>query len=213
MDDLTKMLNMTDIIDESRLKDRYSGKKVKDPSMTKLMQPEEMQRVLAQSDESSKLAKDIEGRMAAKAANKSEADAMRQFMSKYGDKLEAPKGMNLESIADDTARLGMKVPKELSKASLLRQIAGKAGKVGGGLAAGLAGELLLGEETGDPSSIIEDPDASPEERRAAMEQMMAESRPEMESQMRKQALDDMMDKMRQEKLQRAEMLMKKYGKR
>ena len=209
-DDLTKLLNMTDIIDEDRLKDRYSGKKATQPSMTKLMQPEKMQRALAQSDESSKLARDIESRIANKSAAQAEKQAMMDFIEKYGSKMQAPEGMKLGSIAEDTARLGMKVP-DLSKK--LPKILGKAGKIGGGLALGLAGELALGEELGDPNSIIENPDASPEERKAAMEAMMAESRPEMEEQMRKQALDDMMERLREEKMQRAEMLMKKYGKR
>jgi hypothetical protein len=205
-DDLTKLLSMTDIINEDRLKDRYSGKKATQPSMTKLMQPEEMKNALAQSDDAGRLAKDIEGRIAKKSANKAESQAMRDFIEKYGSKMQAPKGMKIGSIADETARLGMKLPQAAKGL-------GKAGKIGGGLALGLAGELLLPEELGDPRSIIENPDASPEERKAAMEAMMAESRPQMEEQMRKQALDEMMEKLRQEKLQRAEMLMKKYGKR
>lgn len=177
-----------------------------DPDMTDLIQPEQMQKNLNKLDESDRLAKDIEKRIAAKSANKSEANAAREFLSKYSDKMKAPEGLKPQSIADESARLGMKMPRLASKL-------GKAGKIGGGLALGLAGELALPEELGDPSSIIENPDASPEDRKAAMEAMMAESRPEMESMMKKQALDDMMKRMRQEKLQRAEMLMKKYGKR
>ena len=209
-DDLTKLLSMTDIIDESRLKDRYSGKKATQPSMTKLMQPEEMQKALAKSDDSARLARDIESRIANKSAAQVEKQAMMDFIEKYGSKMEVPSGMKVGSIAEDTARLGMKLP-DLSKK--LPKALGKAGKIGGGLALGLAGELAFPEEAGDPNSIIENPDASPEERKAAMEAMMAESRPQMEDQLKKQALDDMMEKLRQEKLQRAEMLMKKYGKR
>jgi|11_taG_2_1085331.scaffolds.fasta_scaffold05730_4 hypothetical protein len=177
-----------------------------DPDMTDLIQPEQMQKNLTKLDESDRLARDIEKRIAAKSANKSEADAARDFLKKYSDKMKAPEGIKPQSIADETARLGMKMPKMASKL-------GKLGKLGGGAALGLAGELAFPEEAGDPDSIIENPDASPEERKAAMEAMMAESRPEMESQMRKQALDDMMERLKQEKLQRGEMLMKKYGKR
>lgn len=185
-----------------------------DPDMTDLIQPEQMQKNLAKLDANDELASDIQKKITKKGMNKSEADGMRDFMSKYSDKIKAPKGMDIESVADETARLGMKAPNMRNEA--IKQFIkkyGKAGKVAGGLGAGLAGEVLMAEELGDPDSIIENPDASPEDRKAAMESMMAESRPEMESQMRKQAMDDMMEKMRQEKLQRAEMLMKKYGRR
>lgn len=192
--------------DDSLYNYRRALMEATDPDMTELIQPEQMQKNLNKLDESDELAKSIERRIATKSANKSEADATKEFLKKYSDKMKAPEGMKPQSIADETARLGMKVPKLASKM-------GKLGKIGGGLALGLAGELALPEELGDPNSVIENPDASPEERKAAMEAMMAESRPEMESQMRKQALDDMMERLREEKLQRAEMLMKKYGKR
>jgi len=84
----------------------------------------------------------------------------------------------------------------------LAKVLGKAGKIGGGLALGLAGEILLPEELGDPSSIIENPDASPEERKAAMEAMRAETKGEM-----------LIKKLEEDRMKRAEMLMKKYGKR
>ena len=84
----------------------------------------------------------------------------------------------------------------------LAKVLGKAGKIGGGLALGLAGEILLPEELGDPSSIIENPDASPEERKAAMEAMKAETKGEM-----------LIKKLEEDRMKRAKMLMKKYGKR
>lgn len=63
----------------------------------------------------------------------------------------------------------------------------------------------------DSREIIENPDVPYEERADYADYMQKMSRDEMEQSARKAALDKMMENLRQEKLQRAEMLMKKYG--
>ena len=68
------------------------------------------------------------------------------------------------------------------------------------------------ETSTNAPSIIEDPTMSLEDRIEASEMLKASSRPEMERLMKKDALDKMAEELRQKKLKRAEMLMKKYGK-
>lgn len=62
------------------------------------------------------------------------------------------------------------------------------------------------------SNLIEDPTKSLEERGEASTFMQEASRKGMERQIKKEMLDKMMEDLRQKKLKRAEMLMKKYGK-
>ena len=63
----------------------------------------------------------------------------------------------------------------------------------------------------DPRDIIENPEVPYDEREEYSDYMQGNARNEMEKNARKAALDKMMEDLRQQKLQRAEMLMKKYG--
>lgn len=73
--------------------------------------------------------------------------------------------------------------------------------------------LVLPKDAGNEDDIIEDFSIEPEERKEILGDMREDALEGMESQMREQAMKDILEDMKQKKLKRAEMLMKKYGKR
>ena len=163
------------------------------PSMTQLMPPEEMKQALAQTDEADDLARRIQQRMSAKQLASSEAEGAADFMRKYGEKMKAPDGMRLGNIGDESARLGMKLPKEIANPRIeaLKRLAGRAGKFLGP-AAGVAGVLLQEELGGD--EIVENPDIPAEIRamaaRAGEAEMREDTAEEQEFERKRQARDE-----------------------
>lgn len=182
----------------------YDIEKLKNPGMDLKSIPDEPKKTVNRLD----LLNDIKAKF-----DKGPSSLESMSEEKAMSKLKQPESMKkilAQMEMDELGRASREAlpEKTIQKQGLLKsmpklaKVLGKAGKIGGGLALGLAGEILLPEELGDPSSIIENPDASPEERKAAMEAMRAETKGEM-----------LIKKLEEDRMKRAEMLMKKYGKR
>lgn len=165
---------------------------VDEPSMTELIQPEQMQANLAREADADDLAKRIQSKMSQKQMAQSAAEGAEDFAARYADKMKAPAGMKLEGIADETARLGMKVPSGLRK-SALAKLAGKAAKPAMGAAAGLAG-LLMQDELNPEGELIENPDIPADIRgetaRAQQEIMQGKMAEQEDFERRKQAREE-----------------------
>lgn len=156
--------------------------------------------------DSDNLAKLIQQRMSAKNAAGSQSEAAKDFLSRYEGKMKMPAGMKAGDISEETARLGMKLPKEIAnpRLSALKRLAGKTGKVVGP-AAGIAGALIQ-EELNPEGDIVEDPDVPLEIRAMAAKareaQMREEGAEEQDLMKRKAAREErlqaLMEKLREE---------------
>lgn len=133
-----------------------------------------------------------------KITEQASAAGEKEFLSKYADKMKAPAGMGIEDIPEESARLGMKVPKDLKK-NALSKLAGKAVKPIAKGAAGLA-SLLMQDELNPEGEDIENPDLPLEVRGAAAIEGQIQAQEEMEEEAdferRKQAREDRISALR-----------------
>jgi hypothetical protein len=152
------------------------------------------------------LARQINSKLKAQLLEEQERKAMEKFAKQYGSKMKAPSGMKLESIADETARLGMKAPnmRNVALKEFIKKFGSPAARAVGKGLGGAAGLLMT--ESLDSEDFIENPDI-PLHLRGPYSKMASE---EMADEMQ---TDEYMDKLKNERLMRAAELMKKYGKK
>lgn len=147
------------------------------------------------------MADDLASKIQERINAKSKSADLSDFMRRYGDKLRVPEGMELGDIGEESARLGMKLPKEIAnpRTEALKRLAGRVGKFLGP-AAGVAGLLAQEELGGD--EIIENPDIPVEIRAMASKAG--------EAQMRKDTAEQQeFEEMRQARNKRVQALLKR----
>lgn len=151
--------------------------------------------LLAKEASSAKeLAGDIKSRISKRALEDTKKVRGDEFLKKYGSKMQAGAGMDLQSIPDETARIGMKNPlQRASKLDILKKLAKKSA----GPVLGAAG-LLMQEDLNPVGNPIEDPSIPAEIRARLSQEMSNKSRREPASMSRSMPVDvDLIERAKQ----------------
>lgn len=157
------------------------------------------------------LAEQIKRAIKSKGLKDSESVKAKEFAKAYADKMKAPKGMKVGSIADESARLGMKIP-EGFRGSAIKGLS-KAAKLGLRGGAGILSALDSDEM--DYDKIIENPDIPQHIRNQHQQTMKDYYKKEEEDKLAEEKLksekQNFLEKARERRRKAVEAIKRKYA--